>query len=86
VLADREAAIMKVIVVHKYRGPEELIYEEFRDPVAGAGQELVRTAATIVNPIEIKRRSGMTKEFLPIKFPGLSAWTSREQSLRLVRE
>ena len=62
---------MKAIVVHKYGGPEEPKYEEFRDPVAGAGEVLVRIAATSVNPIDLMRRSGMAKGFAPIKFPGI---------------
>jgi NADPH:quinone reductase-like Zn-dependent oxidoreductase len=32
---------------------------------------LVRVAATSVNPIDYKRRAGLTKDFYPIKFPGL---------------
>ena len=31
----------------------------------------MRVAATSVNPIDIKRRSGEAKAFLPIKFPGI---------------
>jgi NADPH:quinone reductase-like Zn-dependent oxidoreductase len=62
---------MKAIVVHKYGGPEELKFEEYGDPVPGAGEVLVRTAATSVNPIDIKRRSGVAKDFAPIRFPGI---------------
>jgi NADPH:quinone reductase-like Zn-dependent oxidoreductase len=62
---------MKAIVVHKYGGPEELKFEEYRDPAPGAGEVLVRTAATSVNPIDIMRRSGVAKDFAPIKFPGI---------------
>ncbi len=62
---------MKAIVVHQYGGPEVLKYEEYADPVAGAGEVLVRVAAASVNPIDYKRRAGLTKDFYPIKFPGL---------------
>jgi NADPH:quinone reductase-like Zn-dependent oxidoreductase len=62
---------MKAVVVHQYGGPEVLKFEEFPDPVAGAGEVLVRVAATSVNPIDYKRRAGLTKDFYPIKFPGL---------------
>ena len=62
---------MKAVVVHQYGGPEVLKFEEFPDPVAGAGEVLVRVAATSVNPIDYKRRAGLTKEFYPIEFPGL---------------
>jgi NADPH:quinone reductase-like Zn-dependent oxidoreductase len=63
--------IMKAVVVHQYGGPEVLKFEEYPDPVAGAGEVRVRVAATSVNPIDYKRRAGLTKDFYPIKFPGL---------------
>src|SRR6202789_2424708 len=62
---------MKAIVVHEYGGPEVLKYEEYPDPVPGAGEVLVRVAAASVNPIDYKRRAGLTKDFYPITFPGL---------------
>jgi NADPH:quinone reductase-like Zn-dependent oxidoreductase len=62
---------MKAVVVHQYGGPEVLKFEEYPDPVPGAGEVLVRVAATSVNPIDYKRRAGLTKDFYPLKFPGL---------------
>src|SRR5271155_4108873 len=62
---------MKAIVVHEYGGPEVLKFEEYPDPVPGLGEVLVRVAATSVNPIDYKRRAGLTKDFYPLKFPGL---------------
>ena len=62
---------MKAIVVHQYGGPEVLKFEEYPDPVPGPGEVLVRVAATSVNPIDCKRRAGLTKDWYPIKFPGL---------------
>jgi NADPH:quinone reductase-like Zn-dependent oxidoreductase len=62
---------MKAVVVHQYGGPEVLKFEEYPDPVAGPGEVLVRVAATSVNPIDYKRRAGLTKDFYPLKFPGL---------------
>ncbi len=62
---------MKAIVVHQYGGPDVLNFEEYPDPVAGPGEVLVRVAATSVNPIDYKRRAGLTKDFYPLKFPGL---------------
>src|SRR6202045_86200 len=62
---------MKAIVVHEYVGPEVLKYEEYPDPVPGTGEVLVRVAASSVNPIDYKRRAGLTKDFYPLKFPGL---------------
>jgi NADPH:quinone reductase-like Zn-dependent oxidoreductase len=62
---------MKAIVVHEYGGPEVLKFEEYPDPVAGSGEVLVRVAAASVNPIDCKRRAGLTKDFYPMKFPSL---------------
>jgi len=62
---------MKAVVVHEYGGPEVLKFEEYSDPVPGPGEVLVRVAATSVNPIDYKRRAGLTKDWYPIKFPGL---------------
>ncbi len=62
---------MKAIVVHEYGGPEVLKYEEYPDPVPGRGEVLVRVAAASVNPIDYKRRAGLTKDFYPMQFPSL---------------
>ena len=62
---------MKAVVVHQYGGPEVLKFEEYPDPVPALGEVLVRVAATSVNPIDYKRRAGLTKDFYPITFPGL---------------
>jgi NADPH:quinone reductase-like Zn-dependent oxidoreductase len=62
---------MKAIVVHEYGGPEVLKFEEYPDPVPGPGEVLVRVAAASVNPLDLKRRAGLTKDYYPIKFPGL---------------
>lgn len=62
---------MKAIVVHQYGGPEVLKFEDYPDPVPGSGEVLVRVAAASVNPIDYKRRAGLTKDFYPLQFPGL---------------
>jgi NADPH:quinone reductase-like Zn-dependent oxidoreductase len=62
---------MKAIVVHQYGGPEVLKFEDYPDPVPGADEVLVRVAASSVNPIDYKRRAGLTKDFYPLQFPGL---------------
>src|SRR6185437_5193720 len=62
---------MKAIVVRQYGGPEVLKFEEYPDPIVGPGEVLVRVAASSVNPIDYKRRAGLTKDFYPMHFPGL---------------
>jgi NADPH:quinone reductase-like Zn-dependent oxidoreductase len=62
---------MKAIVVRQYGGPEVLQLEDYPDPAPGPGDLLVRVAAASVNPIDYKRRAGLTQDFYPLKFPGL---------------
>jgi NADPH:quinone reductase-like Zn-dependent oxidoreductase len=51
-----------------------LEYGEFPDPVVGAGDVLVKVAAAGINPIDIMERSGLTKDFKPVSFPGVLGW------------
>jgi NADPH:quinone reductase-like Zn-dependent oxidoreductase len=62
---------VKAIVVHQYGGPEVLRFEEYADPAVGPGQVLVKVAAASVNPVDCKRRAGLTKDFYPLHFPAL---------------
>lgn len=62
---------MKAVVLHEYGGPDKLKYEDVPDPVAGEGEVLVRLAATSVNPIDYKMRSGAAKEHYPLEFPAI---------------
>jgi NADPH:quinone reductase-like Zn-dependent oxidoreductase len=62
---------MKAIVLHQYGGPGTLQYENFPDPALGAGEILVRIAATSINPIDLKIRSGAVKDLFPLEFPAI---------------
>jgi NADPH:quinone reductase-like Zn-dependent oxidoreductase len=62
---------MKAIVVHRYGGPEVLKFEDYSDPAPGPGEVLVRIATASVNPLDCKRRAGLTNDYYPIHFPGL---------------
>jgi NADPH:quinone reductase-like Zn-dependent oxidoreductase len=62
---------MKAVVLHEYGGPDKLIYEDVPDPVAGEGQVLIRVAASSVNPIDYKLRSGAMKAFWPLELPAI---------------
>ena len=65
---------MKAVFIRRYGGPEVLEYGEFADAVVGAGDVLVKVAAAGINPIDIMERSGLTKEFKPVSFPGVLGW------------
>ena len=60
---------MKAVVLHEYGGPDKLLYEDVPDPVVGEGQVLVRLAASSVNPIDFKLRSGAMKAYMPLELP-----------------
>jgi len=62
---------MKAIVLREYGSPEVLKLEDYPDPVAGAGEVLLRVAATSVNPFEFKVRSGAMKDIFPLQFPAI---------------
>lgn len=62
---------MKAVVLHQYGGPDELKYEEMPDPKPGEGEVLVRQAATSINPIDWKMRSGAAKARFPVDFPAI---------------
>lgn len=62
---------MKAIVVSQYGGPEVMEYKDCPDPSLGPDEVLVRVAATSVNPIDIKRRSGEAKAYAPVSFPSV---------------
>jgi NADPH:quinone reductase-like Zn-dependent oxidoreductase len=49
---------MKAVRIHAFGGADQLRYEEVPAPVPGAGEVLVRLAATSVNPIDWKIRHG----------------------------
>ena len=62
---------MKAIVLHEYGGANKLKYEDVPDPKPGEGEVLVRLAATSVNPIDFKQRSGAMQAFMPLEFPAI---------------
>ena len=65
---------MKASVMHNYGGPEVMQYEDFGDPIPGAGEVLVRVAAASINPVDLMQRAGDTKAYMPVDFPGGIGW------------
>lgn len=65
---------MKASLIHEYGGPEVLRYDDYPDPVLNSGEVLVRVAAAGLNPVDILERSGQTRDWRPIQFPGVIGW------------
>jgi len=62
---------MKAVVLHDYGGPEQLRYEDISTPEPKTGEVLIKVAATSVNPIDWKLRSGASKARMPLNFPSI---------------
>ncbi|WP_406631238.1 NADP-dependent oxidoreductase [Amycolatopsis sp. WGS_07] len=60
---------MKAVRYHRYGGSEVLAYEDAERPVPGAGQVLVKVAATSFNPVDLGIRAGGLQEVFPLEFP-----------------
>jgi NADPH:quinone reductase-like Zn-dependent oxidoreductase len=63
---------VKATVLKAYGGPEELTFEEnFPDPQVSGDTVLIAAAATSVNPIDWKIRSGKVQTIFPVTFPAI---------------
>lgn len=60
---------MKAVRFHEYGSSDVLVYEDVPIPVPGAGQVLVKVAATSFNPADAKLRAGYLSEVLPLDLP-----------------
>jgi len=56
---------MKAIRIHEFGGPEVMQYEEVPTPTPGAGQVLVKLAASGLNFIDVYQRTGLYPNDLP---------------------
>ncbi|WP_174292228.1 NADP-dependent oxidoreductase, partial [Sphingomonas bacterium] len=60
---------MKAILFDDYGPASVLRYDDVPEPVPGDGKALVRVAATSVNPIDVKIRSGAVRDRMPVELP-----------------
>src|ERR1700683_2611080 len=68
--AQVNGVIMKAVRLYEYGGPENLKFEvDVPDPTLGADSVLVEAAATSVNPIDWKIRSGARQKDNPLALP-----------------
>jgi NADPH:quinone reductase-like Zn-dependent oxidoreductase len=59
--------MMKAVRIDEYGGPETLKYEtDVSEPTLGAAMVLIEVAATSVNPIDWKIRSGARQKDFPL--------------------
>jgi NADPH:quinone reductase-like Zn-dependent oxidoreductase len=63
---------MKAVRLHEYGGPENLKYElDVPEPALDAHSVLIEAAATSVNPIDWKVRSGARQKDFPLQLPAI---------------
>lgn len=62
---------MKAVVLGGYGGVDQLSYEDMEKPKPAIGEVLVKIAATSVNPIDWKLRSGHLRSVFPLNFPAI---------------
>lgn len=63
---------MKAVRIHEYGGPETLRYElDVPEPAVNPDTVLIESAATSVNPIDWKVRSGARQKDFPLTLPAI---------------
>jgi NADPH:quinone reductase-like Zn-dependent oxidoreductase len=63
---------VKAVRLYEYGGPEKLKYElNVPEPLLGADSVLIESAATSVNPIDWKVRSGARQKDFPLTLPAI---------------
>ena len=60
---------MKAVRYHQYGDESVLQHEDAELPAPGAGQVLLRVAATAFNPVDAAIRAGYLREVFPLSFP-----------------
>jgi NADPH:quinone reductase-like Zn-dependent oxidoreductase len=60
---------MKAVRFHEFGEPDVLRYEDVEEPAPGAGQVLVRVAATTFNGVDANIRSGFMQGPIPVTLP-----------------
>lgn len=60
---------MKAVRLHGYGDIDQLRYEDVPTPEPGSNEVLVKVAATSVNPVDWKIRSGAMKDLMPVQLP-----------------
>lgn len=62
---------MKAVRLQAYGDVGQFRFEDAPDPVPGAGEVLIRVAASGLNPVDLAIRQGFLDKFLPLTFPAI---------------
>src|SRR4051794_37223074 len=62
---------MRAIALKDYGGVDQLEWREMPDPKPGPGEVRVKLAATSINPIDWKLRSGHARALMSLQFPAV---------------
>jgi NADPH:quinone reductase-like Zn-dependent oxidoreductase len=62
---------MKAVRLHAYGDIDQLRYEDVPTPEPAPDEVLIKVAATSVNPVDWKIRSGAAKDRMPVQFPAI---------------
>jgi NADPH:quinone reductase-like Zn-dependent oxidoreductase len=62
---------MKAVRLHGYGGVDQLKYEDVETPEPKPDEVLVKVAATSINPIDWKLRSGAARNYMPLTLPAI---------------
>ncbi|WP_410872079.1 NADP-dependent oxidoreductase [Nocardia sp. A7] len=60
---------MKAVRFHAHGDSAVLAYEQAPEPVAAAGEVVVKVAATSFNPVDVAIRAGYLQQVFPVSFP-----------------
>jgi len=66
--------MMRTARIHAFGEASVISYDEVPQPRPGAGEVLVRVAATSFNPTEAALRAGLLQAFLPVDLPYAPGW------------
>ena len=62
---------MKATRLQAYGDVDQFRFEDAPDPVAGAGQVLIRISASGLNPVDLFVRQGFLAKMIPLDFPAI---------------
>lgn len=60
---------MTAAEIHAYGGPEQFRFDTVEVPLPGLGEIRVTVAGAAVNPVDVKARRGILKDWMPLSFP-----------------